>query len=59
MSWAFRGVSTSFQSNVDISNIWQYWLMAFGISCIYLVGTFFMSKRVQDMIRVTGELSSV
>jgi ABC-2 type transport system permease protein len=59
MSWAFRGVSTSFQPNVDISNIWQYWLMAFGISCIYLAGTFFMSRRVQDMIRVTGELSSV
>jgi len=33
--------------------------MTLGISLVFLVGTFFMSKRVQDMIRVTGELSSV
>jgi ABC-2 type transport system permease protein len=59
LSWAFKGLSASFQPDIDLPNLWANWIMTLGISLIYLVGTFFMSKRVQDMIRVTGELSSV
>ena len=59
MVWAFNGLSTSFQPGAGLSSLWQDWLTALGISCLYLISTFFMSKRVQDMIRVTGELSSV
>ena len=59
MVWSFNGLSESFQPGADLSSLSQNWLMALVISCLYLVVTFFMSKRVQDMIRVTGELSSV
>lgn len=59
MVWAFNGLSASFQPNITVSNLWINWSFAFGISCVYLVVTFFMSKRIQDMIRVSGELSSV
>jgi hypothetical protein len=59
MSWAFNSLSASMQPGVDLPNLWSNWMMTLGISLVYLVGTFFMSKRVQDMIRVTGELSSV
>jgi ABC-2 type transport system permease protein len=56
--WAFNGVSESFQQ-ARLSSLWPNWLMALAISCLYLVITLLMSKRVQDMIRVTGELSSL
>jgi ABC-2 type transport system permease protein len=59
MSWAFNSLSASLQPGIDLQNLWSNWMMTLGISLVYLVGTFFMSKRVQDMIRVTGELSSV
>lgn len=57
MVWAFNGVSESFQ-DADPSSLWRNWLMALAVSCLYLIVTIFMSRRVQDMIRVTGELSS-
>ena len=59
MVWAFKGLTIAIQPGIDFSSLWQNWLMALGIACVYLIGTFFMSKRVEDMIRVTGELSSV
>jgi hypothetical protein len=59
MVWAFNSLSASFGQNAQLSVLLPNWLMALGISFVYLLVTFFMSKRVQDMIRVTGELSSV
>ena len=59
LSWAFKGLSASFQPDINMPGLWINWMITLGISLVYLVGTFFMSKRVQDMIRVTGELSSV
>jgi ABC-2 type transport system permease protein len=59
LSWAFNGLSASFQLDINLPGLWTTWMITLGISLVYLVGTFFMSKRVQDMIRVTGELSSV
>jgi len=59
LSWAFKGLSASFQADMKMPSLWANWMITLGISLVYLVGTFFMSKRVQDMIRVSGELSSV
>ena len=59
MVWAFKGLTIAIQPDINFASLWQNWLMAFGIACVYLIGTFFLSKRVEDMIRVTGELSSV
>jgi ABC-2 type transport system permease protein len=57
--WAFNGVSAAVQPGVDLASLGQNWLISLGISGLYLSSTIFMSKRVGDMIRVTGELSSV
>ena len=57
--WAFNGLSASFQPGSDVSTLWRNWLTALGVSCLYLIVALFMSKRVEDMVRVTGELSSV
>ena len=59
MVWAFNGLSGSFQGGANLSSWWQDWLMALAIACLYLIVTFLMSKQVQVMIRVTGELSSL
>ncbi len=59
LSWAFKGLSASFQPDINLPSLWANWMITLGISIVYLVGTYLMSKRVQDMIRVTGELSSV
>jgi ABC-2 type transport system permease protein len=59
MVWAFNALTISIQPGMDLSSLWQNWLTALGIACVYLIVTFFMSKRVENMIRVTGELSSV
>ena len=59
ISWGFNGLSTSFQTDIDMPALWTYWLTTLGISLVYLIGTFYMSKKVQDMVRVTGELSSI
>jgi ABC-2 type transport system permease protein len=59
MVWSFNGISAAFQPGIDIPYLVQNLLMALSISCLYLLITFFMSKRVQDMIRVTGELNSL
>jgi ABC-2 type transport system permease protein len=59
MVWMFNGLSASIQPEVDPASLWRNWLTALGIACIYLVVTFYLSKKVEDMIRVTGELSSV
>lgn len=58
MVWAFNGVSESFQ-DADLSILWRNWIMASAVACLYLIITFFMSKKVENMIRVTGELSSL
>jgi ABC-2 type transport system permease protein len=58
MVWAFNGVSEAFQG-ADLSSLWRNWIMALAVACLYLIVTFFMSKRVENMIRVTGELSSL
>ena len=59
ISWGFNGLSTSFQTDINMPALWTYWLTTLGISLVYLIGTFYMSKKLQNMIRVTGELSSI
>ena len=58
MSWAFDGLNVSLRPSVDWESLWTNWLMALGMSGIFLIVTMLMSKRVHDMIRVTGEISS-
>lgn len=59
MRWGVTGLNSSFQAQIQLSTVWKDWALAIGISLAYLLVTALMSKRVHDMIRVTGELSSV
>jgi ABC-2 type transport system permease protein len=59
MSWAFNGLSASLQAGVDVPRLAGNLLVSLGVAGFYLSMTLLMSRRLQDMIRVTGELSSV
>ncbi len=57
--WGVTGLHSSFQAQSQFAAIWPSWITALAISFAYLLITFFMSRKVHDMIRVSGELSSV
>jgi ABC-2 type transport system permease protein len=57
--WGVTGLNSSFQVQPAFTNIWLDWAASIGISLIYLIVTFLLARKVHDMIRVTGELSSV
>lgn len=59
LRWGVTGLNSSFQIQPTLAHIWSDWATSIGISLIYLIVTYFLSKKVHDMIRVTGELSSV
>ena len=59
MSWAFNSISMAIRPDLRAADLGINWLITLGMALVYLVGTFFMSKQVENMIRVTGELSSV
>ena len=59
MSWAFNGISMTILPDLRVTDLYINWLITLGVALVYLVGTFYMSKQVENMIRVTGELSSV
>lgn len=59
MSWAVKSLNLSFQSGTALSALWMDWMVALGLSGLFLFVTLFMSRRVHNMIRVNGELSSI
>ncbi|HSL46313.1 MAG TPA: ABC transporter permease [Anaerolineales bacterium] len=59
LRWGVTSLNSSFEIQLPISNIWFDWFLSIGISLIYLLMTYLLSKKVHNMIRVTGELSSV
>jgi len=59
LRWGVTGLNSSFQIQLPLAKIWLDWSLAMGVSLVYLLVTFLLSKRVHNMIRVTGELSSV
>jgi ABC-2 type transport system permease protein len=59
MSWAFNSISMAIRPELNVADLGINWLITLGVALAYLVGTFFMSRQVENMIRVTGELSSV
>jgi hypothetical protein len=59
MYWAFKGLSAALQPGAELSSLSANWLMSLGVAGLYLSLTLYMSLKVQDMIRVTGELSSI
>lgn len=58
-SWSFNALSASLQPNPDLQQLAGNWLVSIGVAGCYLSITLLMSRKLEDMIRVTGELSSV
>jgi len=59
MSWAFRGLSASLQPGLDVPLLLGHLLISAGAAGLYLSLTMLMSRQLEKMIRVSGELSSV
>jgi ABC-type multidrug transport system permease subunit len=59
LRWGVSSLNSSFQTDTVLSNIWLDWALSIGVSFVYLLITYLLSKKVHNMIRVTGELSSV
>lgn len=59
LRWGVTGLNASFQEGMVLSNVWWDWATSIGVSFVYLAVTYLLSRKVHDMIRVTGELSSV
>lgn len=59
LRWGVTGLNSSFQTEMVLSQVGRDWLASIGVSFLYLIVTYFLSRKVHDMIRVTGEMSSV
>ena len=59
MYWAFNSLSAALQPGAELSRLSANWLVSLGVAGLYLSLALYMSLKIQDMIRVTGELSSV
>lgn len=59
LRWSVTGLNASFGVQPTLTALWSDWAISIGISLIYLLVTFLLSGKVHNMIRVTGELSSV
>lgn len=57
--WGVSGLDSAFQARISLTAIWPNWMLGLGISCVYLITTLLMSKRIHDMIRINGELGSI
>jgi ABC-2 type transport system permease protein len=59
LSWAFRALSAGFLPGLDARQLLGNCLVAAGVAGLYLSLALLMSRQIHDMIRITGELSSV
>jgi ABC-type multidrug transport system permease subunit len=59
LRWGVTGLNASFQNGAVLTQIGYDWLASIGVSFLYLIVTYVLSRKVHDMIRVTGEMSSV
>ena len=59
LRWGVTSLNGSFQAGRPLSGIGIDWLISIGVSLIYLIITYLLSRKVHNMIRITGELSSV
>lgn len=57
--WGVSGLTASFESQPTLANMGLDWAISVGVSLVYLLVTYLLSEKVHNMIRVTGELSSI
>ncbi len=59
MRWALEAMNESLLGMRDITYLGTHWLIAIGLCMALLVVTNWMQNKVQDKIRISGELSSI
>lgn len=57
--WGVVALRGAFQPGIDLSAWWMNLALAAGVSAVYFLIALFLSRKVHDMIRVSGELSSI
>jgi ABC-2 type transport system permease protein len=57
--WALQAMNESLLGNHELAYLVTHWGMALGISLIFLAITGWLQIKVQDGLRVSGELSSI
>ena len=58
LRWAVAALNAALAGSSDM-DLAPDWLLALGLSALYLIAAYWLSIRVHDKIRVTGELSSI
>jgi ABC-2 type transport system permease protein len=59
LRWSVTGLNLAFGQQVGLAAMLPDWAASLGVSFVYLLGTAVLARKVHDMIRVTGEMSSV
>ncbi|MBA3072311.1 MAG: ABC transporter permease, partial [Anaerolineae bacterium] len=57
--WALEAMNESLLGSFDLNYLVVHWLMAIGLSNVFIVLTSWMQAKVHDSIRLSGELSSI
>lgn len=57
--WALEAMNESLLGNRDVTFLVGRWCMAIGLSLLVVILTQWLQRRVEDSIRVNGELSSI
>ncbi|PKN96903.1 MAG: hypothetical protein CVU43_18330 [Chloroflexi bacterium HGW-Chloroflexi-5] len=57
--WALEAMNESLLGSFDLNYLVVHWLMAIGLSILFIVLTSWMQAKVHDSIRLSGELSSI
>jgi ABC-2 type transport system permease protein len=57
--WALQTLQSSFKGELITGITWQFWGISMGISLLFWLVSLWLDGRVHDMIRRTGEMSSI
>lgn len=57
--WALQAMNESLLGNRDLTYLAIHWAMAIAISLVFIVITRWLQAKVQDSVRISGELSSI
>ncbi len=57
--WALQAMQASFKGESISSLTWQLWALSLGISLVFWIASLLLDGKVHDMIRKTGEMSSI
>lgn len=57
--WALQAMQSSFNGEPISGTTWQFWALSLGISLVIWISSLILDSKVHDMIRKTGEMSSI